>query len=81
MRAVALLMALCVLLSGCGGQKPPPELAGLWSAGPAACEAGIGLKFERDAVAAIYAGARETLFESPRYEALRSGDHFGVRIT
>ncbi len=81
MRRVFLVLALVVLAASCAGRSAPPrELSGLWSAGPGACDAGIGLRFEESAVAALYAGERETLFANPRYDARRDGDSFEVRI-
>lgn len=66
--------------SACGA-KPPPELAGMWSIGPAACEAGVGVRFDEHAIQASYDRHRETLFENPRYKLLRGGRMFRVRIT
>jgi hypothetical protein len=75
------LLALILLatLAGCGG-RPPAELSGLWSSGPAACAAGVGVLFEQDGIDAIFEGQRETLFDRPRYERLGAGEAFRVRI-
>lgn len=69
-------------LSGCSGASaPPPELAGLWSAGPAACEAGVGIRFTSDAIEAVYEAEHETLFAHPKYDVEHAGEDFRVRIT
>lgn len=69
------------LAAGCSGaSRPPPELAGLWSAGQAACEAGVGIRFLPDSIQAIYHNDTETLFEHPRYRVESSGEVFRVRI-
>jgi len=60
--------------------KAPPELAGMWSTGPAACEANVGVRFEGHAIQASYDRHRETLFENPRYTLLRGGRMFRIRI-
>lgn len=52
----------------------------MWSVGPAACEAGVGVRFEERAIQASYDRQRETLFQNPRYELLRGGRMFRVRI-
>ncbi|MBY0563362.1 MAG: hypothetical protein K2P58_04165 [Hyphomonadaceae bacterium] len=67
-------------LAGCAGGGPPQELAGLWSAGPASCDAGVGVRFEADAIEAVYDQQVETLFARPRYEIEANGDAFRVRI-
>jgi hypothetical protein len=70
------------LATGCsGGSQPPAELAGLWSAGPAACAAGVGVRFGPRAIEAVYEEQRETLFERPRYRVEGLGENFRVRIT
>jgi hypothetical protein len=66
--------------SGCARSGPPEELAGLWSAGPAACEAGIGVRFETSAVAAIYENGGETLLKAPDYDVERRGARVRVRV-
>ncbi|WP_395644848.1 hypothetical protein [Terricaulis sp.] len=78
----ALIAILCtpVALAGCSGARPPPELHGLWSAGPAACDAGVGVRFGSDAIQAVYDSERQTLFEHPRYRVEEGGDDFRVRI-
>lgn len=75
------LAILCLLLlSACtGGQAPPRQLAGMWSAGPAACAARIGLEFGPQAVEAVYVDEREALIVRPRYEVLQD-EPFRVRI-
>jgi hypothetical protein len=73
------LIGAVFAVSACGS-KPPPELAGMWSTGPASCEAGVGVRFEPDAIAASYDHARHVLFEHPRYTLLRGGRMFRVRI-
>ncbi len=80
-RAPVHLLALILLavLGGCGG-KPPAELSGLWSAGPAACAAGVGVRFGADGIDAVFEGQRETLFERPRYRREGVGERFKVRI-
>ncbi|MGQ0531914.1 MAG: hypothetical protein ACT4OF_04375 [Caulobacteraceae bacterium] len=80
-RASALLFLIC-LAPACAGPAPPPsELNGLWSAGPAACDAGVGVRFNADAIEVVYADETETLFVHPRYEVESSGQSFRVRIT
>ncbi|HWA01707.1 MAG TPA: hypothetical protein VG841_15470 [Caulobacterales bacterium] len=65
-RALA-ISALCLLAAACAGGRAPAQLSGLWSAGPAACEAGMGVRFESDEVAIVYDRQRQTLLERPRY--------------
>jgi hypothetical protein len=66
---------------GCAAAQPPPaELSGLWSAGPAACDAGVGIEFGAEAISAVYNSERQTLFEHPQYEVEAEGDEFRVRI-
>jgi hypothetical protein len=68
--------------AGCGASQPPPaELSGLWSAGPAACSAGVGVEFGAEAIDAVYEDERQTLFQHPRYQVEAAGDEFRVRIT
>jgi hypothetical protein len=70
------------LASGCGGASAPPEeLSGLWSAGDAACAAGVGVRFTSEAIQAVYEDRRETLFDQPRYVIENAGEEFRVRIT
>lgn len=75
----------CLALSVAGGcsssQPPPPELAGLWSAGPAACAAGVGVEFGAEAISAVYEDERQVLFDRPRYEVEGRDQDFRVRIT
>jgi hypothetical protein len=76
--------ALVVLLfaMACAGPPPAPaELRGLWSAGRAACAAGVGVRFNADAIEVVYADETETLFARPRYEMESTGETFRVRIT
>lgn len=68
--------------AGCTAAQPPPaELSGLWSAGPAACAAGVGVEFGAEAIEAVYEDERQTLFLHPRYEIEAAGDDFRVRIS
>jgi hypothetical protein len=53
---------------------------GLWSAGPAACAAGVGLSFDNNAVQARIGEDREALFENPIYRREGMGETFRVRI-
>ena len=76
-----LFSASVLALTGCGSERPPAELAGLWSAGPAACEAGMGLRFEDEAIAAVYDGQREVMFQNPRYRVEEHGEEFRVRVS
>ncbi|WP_156767607.1 hypothetical protein [Candidatus Viadribacter manganicus] len=79
-RATALL-SLCFLGSACAGPpNPPAELAGLWSAGPAACAAGVGVRFEADEIQLVYEDETQTLFDHPRYKLESGGETFRVRI-
>jgi hypothetical protein len=67
--------------AGCTSSQPPPaELSGLWSAGPAACDAGVGIEFGAEAISAVYDEERQDLFQHPRYEVEAVGDEFRVRI-
>jgi len=79
-RAVPPLALLGLALAGCAAASPPPELGGLWSAGPAACAAGVGVRFGPNAIEAVYDRDVETLFAHPRYEVEVGGDVFRVRI-
>lgn len=82
MTRFSLAAAVCTLLalSGCVRASAPSELSGLWSAGDAACSAGVGVQFGGDAIAAVYERQRETLFSHPIYHVESSGDAFRVRI-
>jgi hypothetical protein len=78
---IAGFLCLAASSSGCGAALgPPPELLGLWSAGPAACAAGVGLSFDNNAVQARVDDVREPLFEQPIYRRMGVGDAFRVRI-
>jgi hypothetical protein len=78
---IAAILCLGAIVSGCGfSTSPPPELHGLWSAGQAACAAGVGVHFGSDAIQAVYEQERQTLFEHPRYQVLGEGEAFRVRI-
>ncbi|MFT3727602.1 MAG: hypothetical protein QM759_07255 [Terricaulis sp.] len=79
-RVRSFLALICVFTASACGAKPPSELAGMWSTGPAACEAGVGVRFEEHAISASYDRQRETLFENPRYMLLRGGRMFRIRI-
>lgn len=74
------MMALVAVAAGCAGPRPPPELSGLWSTGPAACAAGVGIRFGETAIEAVYERQTETLFARPRYAVEDTGDRFRVRI-
>lgn len=76
-----LVLGLGLAAAACGGSAPPRELHGLWSAGQAACAAGVGVRFGSDAIQAVYDQQRETLFEHPTYEVEGHGDAFRVRIS
>jgi hypothetical protein len=83
MARAPLLIALAGLsVAGACGQTPPPvELNGLWSAGLAACEAGVGVRFGMESIDAVYDDEQtETLFAHPKYEVLDDGRDFRVRI-
>lgn len=76
------VLGLSLAVAGCGGAHAPHELRGLWSAGEAACAAGVGVRFENDAISAIYEeNQRQTLFAHPYYTVESRGDAFRVRIT
>lgn len=81
MARLMIALAGLALAAGCSaGAAPPAELGGLWSAGPAACEAGVGVRFAPGAIVASYQGQNETLFLQPRYQVLADNDAFRVRI-
>lgn len=67
--------------AACTGSRPPEELSGLWSAGEAACAAGVGVRFASGAIEAVYDDEAETLFRHPRYDVEARGRAFRVRIT
>lgn len=77
-RAPLALLWLC-LTAGCVA-APPAELSGFWSASPAACEAGVGVRFGARAIELIHDDAGETLFAHPRYTRERTGNSFRLRI-
>ncbi len=79
-RSLFALVCLALAMTGCGGRRAPIELMGLWSAGQAACAAGVGVRFGANAIAAVYDSQQETLFDRPRYEVEGAGDAFRVRI-
>ncbi len=79
-RAQFVLLGLALASAGCGGTRAPAELAGLWSAGPAACEAGVGVRFRADEIQVVYDRQTETLFARPRYHVEEAGDQFRIRI-
>lgn len=81
MRRGLTILACSLVLAGCGGSRPPAELAGLWSAGPAACEAGVGVRFTSEAIETVYDDRSETLFAHPHYTLEGAGDARRVRIT
>lgn len=82
MQRAAALLCLTFLASACAEPShPPAELGGLWSAGPAACAAGVGVRFEADAIEVVYDDETQTLFDRPRYRLESSGETFRVRIT
>lgn len=81
-RPLPALACGALALTGCGAAGPPRELSGLWSSGPAACEAGVGVRFGSDSIAAIYDDERETLFKNPRYDVQSGTDEaLQVRIS
>jgi hypothetical protein len=82
MRRGFTVLAGVLFLTGCGeASHPPEELAGLWSAGPAACEAGVGVRFTSEAIETVYGERAETLFAHPHYTMEGEGDTRRVRIT
>jgi hypothetical protein len=58
----------------------PEQLSGLWSANAASCDAGVGVRFNRDSIEVVYAHGSEPLFARPRYDLERTGEDFRVRI-
>jgi hypothetical protein len=83
MLRTALLVVIVAALAGagCARARAPAELSGLWSSGPAACAAGVGVRFRANAIAVVYDEQTETLFRRPRYEVFGESDPFRVRIT
>lgn len=80
-RSLSALAGAALAAAACSGSRPPEELAGLWSAGPAACEAGVGVRFSPRAIEAVYQDEAQTLFQRPRYRVEERGQAFRVRIT
>lgn len=77
----ALALACLPALAGCASDGAPAELTGLWSVGPAACSAGVGVRFRERVIEAVYSDTeREALFEQPRYSLERRDDETRVRI-
>lgn len=74
------LLVLLTVLAACSGRGAPSQLSGLWSAGPAACAAGVGVQFGPDAIRAVYENESEVLFANPRYALRSDGQTFRVRI-
>ena len=81
MRRNFIVPVIALLLAACGGSAPPAELAGLWSAGQAACAAGVGVRFTAHAIETVYGERSEVLFAEPAYSLEGSGDTMRVRIT
>jgi len=79
MARVLFALAALAFASGCGASAPPAELGGLWSSGPAACAADVGVRFTSRAIVAAYQDQNETLFARPRYQVL-AREPFRVRI-
>ncbi len=75
----ALLLGGLLALTASCDSGPPRALHGLWSAGPAACAAGVGLEFGEDAIAAVYGSEREALFVRPRYRESHTAT--GMRVS
>lgn len=81
-RSILALVGAALTAVACSGSRPPAELSGLWSAGQAACAAGVGVRFASRAIEAVYRDQAETLFERPRYEVEERGTTvFRVRVT
>ncbi|MGE0828489.1 MAG: hypothetical protein AB7O04_03960 [Hyphomonadaceae bacterium] len=80
MRWRLLSVAAAASLAACGSE-PPQELAGLWGAGPANCEAGIGVRFASNSISAHFDGASQTLLDRPIYDVERRGARVRVRVT
>lgn len=79
-RSLFAALGLALGVGACSSSRPPPDLWGLWSAGDAACAAGVGVRFGADAISAVYDEQRETLFDNPQYDVEGTGDRFRVRI-
>ena len=55
MQRTAALLFVAFVASACAGPAhPPAELNGLWSSGPAACAAGVGVRFGPDKIEIVY---------------------------
>lgn len=80
-RAVALFLVISLTPACAGPVAPPEELSGLWSAGQAACQAGVGVRFGADEISVVYEDETQTLFARPQYAVEGSGRSFRVRIT
>jgi hypothetical protein len=73
-------LSAALMAAACSAPGPPEELSGLWSAGSAACAAGVGVRFSADAIEAVYDRDVQVLFERPRYRVEDSGERFRVRV-
>lgn len=80
MRRPIRFSVLFLALAGCGEAAVPEQLSGLWSSGPAACEAGVGVRFADQAIEAVYDNRTETLFLRPRYTVEQDGRGVRIRI-
>jgi len=80
LRVGILVLLTAAALVGCAGEGPPRQLAGRWSRGAAACDAGIGLEFGKHGVDAVYGGERERLLAEPRYQSGWEAGRYLVRI-
>lgn len=80
-RSLFAVAGAALAAAACSGSRPPEELSGLWSAGQAACAAGVGVRFERSAIEAVYDDEAQTLFQRPHYDVEEHGRSFRVRIT
>jgi hypothetical protein len=79
-RIILAALSLACLV-GCARASAPTELSGLWSASQPACAAGVGVRFQADAIEAVYENERQTLFENVSYKVERRGNAFRARIT
>lgn len=79
---LAAMMTLTGAAAGCLDSPPPPELQGLWSGGPAACAAQMGVRFLSDEVTAAFDDGRtQALLHDPEYAVERRGARLRVRIS
>lgn len=78
-RIAALCLGL-IAVASCERAAVPDELSGLWSAGDASCEAGVGIRFTPEAIEAVYDRETQVLFAAPEYDVVDEGDDFRVRI-